>query len=114
MMEWLAENWGSLLIVFACAAERFQFLSTEGTARLRAIMQTLEDAKKIQEAHPHEVFEVSNITAGIASKLGANITVDTILDKYVQPKDKPRVSKGARVGRFLLNILPVVSRLIPK
>lgn len=94
---------GLVLIVLSYIAERAQFFSAEARRIIRLLIKAVNEPE-----HGKTVVKESPVSR--------NPLLNALLDKE-EPRtmgdfgDAPRVSKARKVGRFLVGLLPGVSRL---
>lgn len=105
MKEWLVANWPYLVIAIVYVAERTTAISAGFAKKIRMLVQAISTADNLSMTRDGQ-----DAAAGLG--LAQDPDVDVALDS-VEPHDTPRVSKGKRIWRGLLKILPLVSRLKP-
>ena len=103
MKEWLVANWP----VLVCAVIYVVLQTATVSVRWKAILESVVTALERNPAVATSVAKSDIRSAGFKG----NPEIDAILDR-IQPKAVARVSKGKKVARFLLKLLPVVSLFV--
>lgn len=103
-MTWLADNWLTIVGVLLYVLDRFPEIERQWKNRVALLADVIEREDKLSPEAP--------VTAKtmLPTHARGDMLLDMVLDN-TQPKEKARVSRRRKLGRFLLNMIPLFSRL---
>lgn len=106
MIDWLADNWLVLLGAILYVIERATGIGAQWKKRARILSEAIERQATLgTDATAKDL---------LPSYLRGDTLLDSVLDDGVQPKTPRRVKWPRRIGRALLNALPVVTRILDR
>lgn len=107
MKDWIAENWPYVLAAILYVAERSHAISKDGADKIRGLVRLIR-GKDLGVVSP-----TLSGTKTAMEDLGLlhDTEIDAELDN-INPEPTPRVSKGKKVWRGLLKLLPLISRVV--
>lgn len=109
-MNWVADNWLVILTAILYVVERVDGISRPLKDRIRTVVEVVNRHHEILTGGGNGV--APSAKEMMPASLNGDYHIDTVLDKHVEPKATPRVTRRRKVGRALLNLLPIASRIL--